>query len=272
MEILCYGCGRGENPENTIEAIRHCLQINADWHIEMDLQITKDGEIILFHDTHTERITGVKNAVHKRTLQEIEQLNAAYNFAVNNTFPYRDHPLKIPTLKEVCSLFPTAKLILDVHTDNLRSVDKIITIIEQGNLTHPPIIVSQYDTIIVAFKEAKPQWQYGAATRELKKMVFSSFLYLDTFFPIRSDILLVPVKYGNLTLLTKRVIKHCKKRNKKIWAWLQEGNKNQTNKEVITINSVQQLIPLLQKKVDGAFTETPEKLYREIAKNTVFLE
>lgn len=92
MEIVCYGCGRGENPENTIEGIHHCQSINPDWWIEMDIQITKDEKLVLFHDYQTKRITGVNNKIHQLTLTEIQQLNAGYNFNVENKFIYREKP------------------------------------------------------------------------------------------------------------------------------------------------------------------------------------
>ena len=264
MEIICYGCGRGENPENTIEGIIHCQNTNPNWRIEMDVQLTKDGVVILFHDTDTERITGIKKAVNQLTLAEIQQLNAGYYFKKDNQFPYRKNPLKIPTLEEVCAQFSNASLLLDVHTDNLNVISKIITIIEQHNMSNSVVIVSQYDTIIAAFKKEKPTWKYGAPTQEVKKMVFSSFLYLDALFPLQSDILLLPVVYGNRTLLTKRVINHAKKRNKKLWVWLKEDAKNTVYKEVITIASKKEFIALEQRNVDGVFTEYPKQLLLEL--------
>ncbi len=231
MEIICYGCGRGENPENTIEAIRHCQTVNPNWQVEMDLQITKDGEIVLFHDYNAKLITGVDKNIFDLNLNEITALNAAKNFKVKEAYPYRGNPIKIPTLIEVLKLFPKAKFVLDVHTNRLEAVDKIINIIDEFEVENQIVIVSQYDKTITYFKEKRANWTYGAATNEVKKMVYSSFLFLDSLFPIQSDVLLIPVKFGNITLLTKRVIKHINQRNKKIWVWMYEGEK------VITIES-----------------------------------
>lgn len=259
MEIICYACGRGENPENTIEAIRHCQHVNPDWRIEMDLQITKDGEIILFHDYNAKLTTSIDKNIFDLSLDEISTLNAGYNFKLNEEYPFRNNPLQIPTLKEVFTLFPKAKFVLDVHANNLEVVDKIINIVDKFEVVNQIIVVSKYDKTIARFKEKRPNWKYGAATNEVKKMVYSSFLFLDNFFPIQSDVLLIPVRFGSITLLTKRVIKHINKRNKKLWVWMYEG------KKVITIETKKELDELAQKHIHGIFTDSPSKLNNEIA-------
>ena len=89
-------------------------------------------------------------------------------------------------------------------------------------------------------------------------MLYSSFLYLDDLFPIKSDILMLPKVYGNIKVLSKRVIRHAKKRNKKIWAWRYEGV------EVQTVNSKQAMEEFEKMGVQGIFTEYPEKLLAEL--------
>ena len=148
MEIICYGCGRGEFPENTMQAIEHCQNVNSSWRIDLDLQITKDKEIVLFHDYNTLRRTGKDYNIFSLNLNEVQKLNAGYNFSFGNHYPYRENPITIPTLKKVFSKFNKANFILDIHTINIEAVDIIIEIIENFVLPKQIIIVSQYYTII----------------------------------------------------------------------------------------------------------------------------
>lgn len=46
-------------PENTIEAFRRAVDVGADM-IELDVQLTKDGYIVVFHDLDLSRIVGSK--------------------------------------------------------------------------------------------------------------------------------------------------------------------------------------------------------------------
>lgn len=258
MHIICYSCGRGEQPENTLEGIQHCLSINPSWRIEMDIQITKDGTLVLFHDENTLRVTGENECIAQLNLEAAKSLNVGYHFQINNTFPYRKSPIQIPTLKSVFQQFPKIKVLLDIHTDDLQVVDHLIDLIERDFKNGDFIIVSQYDEIISQFKERQPQWTYGVPAKEAKKMLYSSFLCLDRFFPITSNILMLPQKYGKINVLNQRVIRHAKKRNKEIWAWKYEGE------YVKTVNSKIELEELKTMGIQGIFTEFPKKLLADL--------
>lgn len=260
MEVICYSCGRGENPENTLEGIRHCQSINSNWRIEMDLQLTADNEIVLFHDYQTLRTTGKDSRVNELTLAEVRKLNAGYSFKGSNQHIDRSTHFKISLLKDVFEEFPHAKLLLDIHTDDPQIVEIFIDLIESTFINGDFIVVSEYDSIIRKLKKERPNWRYGVPANEAKKMLYSSFIYMDWMFPIKSNILMLPKKYGRINVLSKRVINHAKKRNRPIWAWMYEGEC------VRTVESKKEMEELESIGVDGIFTEYPEKLLNEIYK------
>lgn len=263
MEIICYSCGRGENPENSLKGIRHCLSVNADWRIEMDIQITADNKLVLFHDYETTRTTGRVSRINELTLSELSKLNIAYNFKKEGSFPYRNNPIKIPELKDVFIEFPDAKLLLDIHSKNPKIVQIFIDLIEREFKKGDFIVASEYDEIIEKIKIKKPNWTFGVPAKEAKKMLYSSFLYLDDLFPIKSDILMLPLKYGNINVLSKRVVNHAKKRERELWAWKYESKDLDTTK-FKAVESIKDLELLENIGVSGVFTEYPLKLSNEL--------
>ena len=64
-----------------------------------------------------------------------------------------------------------------------------------------------------------------------------------------------------MTLLTSRVIRHVKKRNKKLWVWLYESKENDALKAVKTKIEI---LALKARGVDGIYTEHPEELSTEM--------
>lgn len=257
MDVICYSCGKGENPENTIEGIKHCQSVNSTWRIEMDVQLTKDNELVLFHDYDLERITGQKGRIDELDYGSLEKLNAAYNYKEDGRLIYRDFPLKIPKLETVFKQFKYAKLLLDIHTNKPEVVDIIIELIERYHMSSEVILVSEYDTIVKDLKAKRPKWVYGVPATQAKRMVYSSFVYMDNYFPIQEDILMLPKKKGIIPVLTKRVVNHAKNRGKKLWAWMLEGP------VVKTINSRKELNEMRALGADGVFTECPNKLHLE---------
>ena len=62
-------------PENTILGFKEALKLNVD-QLEIDLHMTKDGEIIMMHDHKVDRTTNGTGLVRDFTLEEIKKLDA----------------------------------------------------------------------------------------------------------------------------------------------------------------------------------------------------
>ncbi len=68
--------GRSEQvPENTLAAFRTALDLGADW-LEMDVQMSKDGTLVVIHDETVDRTTDGTGRVADLTLVEIRALDA----------------------------------------------------------------------------------------------------------------------------------------------------------------------------------------------------
>jgi glycerophosphoryl diester phosphodiesterase len=86
-------------PENTLVGIEAALRLGAKY-VEVDVQLSADGEPVLFHDRDLMRICGVRGAVHERSAPELRDLRAHHPKAFGDQF--RDVPLAM--LEELVSL------------------------------------------------------------------------------------------------------------------------------------------------------------------------
>lgn len=245
MEVICYATGKGEMPENTLEGIKHCNSINANWRIEMDIQITRDGEIILFHDDDLVRMTGIKGKVSDTSWADISEITVGRGY-------------KIPKLKDVFDQFSSSKFLLDIHTADQRIIQKLIELIDHYAIAPNVIIASEHDEILNQLKTIQPDWVYGAGQKEAKHLIYSSIARMDRYFPLRSDILMIPKYYGALKVLTPRIINHVKRRNKKIWVWWKEGD------IVSTITTKKEHEEMLSLGIDGIFCDAPQQLKEQM--------
>lgn len=82
--------GRERIPENSLPAFRRAVA--AGYAIELDVQLTKDGQAVIFHDNTLHRMCGVQGNVHDYTFLELQQ------FSLDNTKE------KIPLLSQVLQL------------------------------------------------------------------------------------------------------------------------------------------------------------------------
>lgn len=82
-------------PENTLEAFEAAAKIPGITGIETDVQLSKDGEVVVFHDEHTGRVTDGTRNVQDYTLAELQKLHIQSVGGETTT---------IPTLKQMLEL------------------------------------------------------------------------------------------------------------------------------------------------------------------------
>ncbi len=115
--ISSHRSGRGAAPENTLMAVKSNLIYSEDSSaiIEMDVQLTKDGEIVLYHSLFLDEMSdsaeyfGKKNTtVFSKTYEELRGLNMGENFKSGDSYPYRGlrgeeipDDIRITALKDV---------------------------------------------------------------------------------------------------------------------------------------------------------------------------
>ena len=105
-------------PENTLPAFRSAYERGADG-IELDVRMTRDRQLVVFHDRGLKRITGKRGLVSNATLDEVRALDVGGWFAPE----FRGE--QAPTLDEVFELLPPGFLInveMKAVIDNMRFI------------------------------------------------------------------------------------------------------------------------------------------------------
>lgn len=74
----------GHAPEQTIPAYDEAVEMESDW-LEMDIQMTADGELVAFHDVEVDRTTDGEGDIGEFTLEELKELDAGSWF--NEEYP-----------------------------------------------------------------------------------------------------------------------------------------------------------------------------------------
>jgi glycerophosphoryl diester phosphodiesterase len=94
----------GYCPENTFASFERGLELGADW-IELDVHMSRDGELIVIHDETLDRTTNGHGYVKDQTLAELKQLDAG-------------NGERIPTLEEVLDWAKAKRVTLDIEIKN----------------------------------------------------------------------------------------------------------------------------------------------------------
>lgn len=84
-------------PENTMLAFEKALALDVN-AMETDVQLSKDGQVMIFHDEDLSRMTGEEGLLTDRTFAELRELDASGGY--RGKVP----PCRIPTLDEYLEL------------------------------------------------------------------------------------------------------------------------------------------------------------------------
>lgn len=219
---------RGANsfaPENSLPAFQHAIDMGCEG-IEMDVRLSGSDDIVVFHDRHTFRMTGVRGNVQKIPLSQLRKLRLE---------PLGFSPEKIPTLQDVLDLAGKKVLInIDVKKESLGRngfEEKIVDILKDQGL-EDNILISSFNPFV------------------LKKIsALNSQLHVGFIFRNRSSMMMLnghPVQslHARYAILSKRYVENLRERDSKIYAWTVDDKKN--------------MLDLITKKVDGIITNRPE--------------
>ncbi|WP_027407727.1 glycerophosphodiester phosphodiesterase [Anoxybacteroides tepidamans] len=110
-KIFAHRGSAGTHPENTMIAFYEAERVGADG-IELDVQMTKDGALVVIHDETIDRTTDGTGWVKDFTYRELQRFNAVYKFAEK----YR--VCRIPLLEEVLAWVSSTSLLLNIELKN----------------------------------------------------------------------------------------------------------------------------------------------------------
>ena len=128
-------------PENTIASFTFAAQQPNVYAIELDASITKDGYVVVFHDTTLDRTTNGTGSVSDYTLAELQALDAGSWFS--EAFAGE----KIPLLTDVLDIAKTYNVNVAIETKNMRSTYDIQKVVA---------IASQYPNVTVTWNSFDP--------------------------------------------------------------------------------------------------------------------
>ncbi|KPI34142.1 glycerophosphoryl diester phosphodiesterase [Actinobacteria bacterium OV450] len=126
--VIAHRAGTEDAPENTLTAIAQSLRAGADgeW---LSVQATTDRVPVLYRPADLSALTDGSGPVAGHQLRELEELNAGYRFKdASGGYPYRDRPVRIPTLAAALDAIPADKQIyLDLKQTPAQHVVDAVT-------------------------------------------------------------------------------------------------------------------------------------------------
>ena len=148
--IIAHRGASSYAPENTLASIRKAFDLNADG-VEIDVQMSRDGELVLQHDWTLEKIAGEKKLVTSADLAELKKIDAGSWFSES----FKGE--QIPLLSEALAAIPDGRLVnieIKKRADDHRNLEeKIAELLNDMNMKERVIISSFNHKSIIKISE-----------------------------------------------------------------------------------------------------------------------
>jgi len=188
--------------ENTMASIDRAFELGATI-VEVDVNRSREGELVLFHDAGLECRTDGVGRTRDHPLAYLQALDVGYGYSPDNgkTFPLRGKGIgKMPLLREVLATYPEKRFIIDHKDETPETAELLADLLgalekaQQDNLYYwgPPHTLKIIQRKVPGFYRLIP---------EPMKMRRWLYRYIFTFglanFPDEIDrkILVLPIKY-----------------------------------------------------------------------------
>jgi glycerophosphoryl diester phosphodiesterase len=246
--VVAHRGASGYAPENTMAAIKKAITMGVDM-IEIDVQLSKDNEVVLMHDLTVDRTTNGKGKVRDLYLEEIKKLDAGKWFSSEFSGE------KVPTLEEVIqAINGQCKLLIEVKrvkSKKLEIENKIVQLINKYN-AYNWCIVQSFETQVIKNIQALDK------SIECHKLVTMNISVLPLHIDSRIKTGTI-YKYKNVQsinpyfkMLNKRKVKKIHSYGQKVITW--------------TVNEPEDMKRMIEMGVDGIITNYPDRLIQLLKK------
>lgn len=208
-------------PENSLSAIKSAMEQGADV-IEFDVQLSKDGVVVLHHDLTLERVAGINRRVNELTYDELIQLDIGSEFSPEFSSE------TILSLKQALQFIDgQAGVLIDVKSygSAQEMAERIVQAVEAADMVEAVLVQSFDYTFLKAVRALNPSIQLG-------QIMYYALGNLD-----KLEVDFYSIQKG---MLSRDLVRRARQAKRGLWVW--------------TVNNEEEFKEVLQYDIDGIIT------------------
>ncbi|RLE31142.1 MAG: glycerophosphodiester phosphodiesterase [Acidobacteria bacterium] len=158
--VIAHRGAAGSAPENTLASIELAVEQGADI-IEIDVQESADGEIVVIHDSDLMRVGRRPLRIWEATYEEILEVD------VGSWYGTEFSDQRVPTLAQVLELCKGRAMVdieLKDYGHNERLEERVAEIVERVGMEDDIVLMSLVSNIVSTMKNLRPDWTVGLLT------------------------------------------------------------------------------------------------------------
>ena len=227
-------------PENTLYAFESAVETGADY-IELDVQLTADEQLVIFHDKTIDRTTDGKGELSKYTYDELQEFSAGSWYGKNGEFD----DAKIMLLSDVLEAVGD-DIMLNIEIKNhgnvTKTAEKTVEVIEEYDIEKSCYVTSFSYTALKTVKKLNPKIKTGLIANVASSTSFSQLKYIDA----------VSLNY---IFINQSIVNMAHQNGKRVFVW--------------TVDRPSDMHHMIAMGVDNIITNRPDKTLEMVDSDSV---
>ena len=284
--LIAHGGGNMEFPDNTLEAFYNAYSVDPRVMMETDVSITKDGVVILSHDTRLDRKTNVTGNIIDWNYSDLMAQKVDFGFTnptddgdelcgerkhfcgedglekypTDVTYPAgiqpRDEKVFLATtLEELITAFPENRINVEIKQSGetgKRALSAVLELLEKHDAFDCVVLASFHEELYDEFcrlqkaEKVPAEFMYSPATAPTVKFFILRWTGLDAFFTDGMCVFQVPMEQYGIKVATKGFVRAAHRHNLAVHYW--------------TVNDQADMEKLIDIGADGIMTDYPHRL------------
>lgn len=253
--VYAHRGGAKLRPENTVLAFDHGLSLGADG-LEFDVHLSRDGVVVIHHDTTLDRTTNGHGPLAARTADELSELDAGFHFTPpaplesgvagareNAAHPYRGLAGGVPRLDAVLRRYPSAALIIELKVNEPELAHRTIDAVRAADAVHRVALGSFGTRVLRAARAYEPAICTGSSREETRLALYRSWVRWPVRRPPYREYQ-VPEIAGTTRVISPRFVKDAHDAGLAVKVW--------------TVDEAEDIRRLLRWGVDGIISDRPD--------------
>jgi glycerophosphoryl diester phosphodiesterase len=226
-------------------AFRQAVELwDADM-LELDVRVTRDGEVVVLHDATVDRTTDGTGAVADLEWARVRELDAGYRFVgLEGDFPFRGRGVGIPRFVELLEELPLVRLNVEIKAR--AAARRLVDIILDFGAQDRVLVAAARERDRRDVRAYPGAW--GASAGQLRLFHVLHRTPFGSLYTPGADVLQAPDTWRGRRVLTPRFIREAHRRNLPVHVW--------------TVDREDDMRRLLDWGVDAIQSDRPDRLAR----------
>lgn len=229
-------------------AFDRALALGADG-VELDVRLSKDGEVVVVHDDDLARTTDRRGPIAGLTADELARVDAGARFEQAGGTPFRGQGFGIPRLADVLAHLPALPFIIELKGADPAIAYASVEVVRRAGALDRVCFGGFADRVLRAARQAGPDVCTSAARNEIRWALYCSYVRWPVG-PRAYRAFQVPETSGTTRVVSPRFLQAAKGDGRLVQVW--------------TVNEPADMQRLADWGIDGWITDRPD-LAREVA-------